>query len=91
MSRPTLGPTQPPILWIPGALSLEVKWPGREVDHSPPSHAKAKNACSYTSIPQYAFKVWCSFKKHRDNFTFILIAEVQDIWISVDKSFYYNL
>jgi hypothetical protein len=32
--RPALGPMQPPIQWIPGALSLVVKRPGREADHS---------------------------------------------------------
>jgi hypothetical protein len=45
------GPTQPPIQWVPGALSLGVKWPGREVDHSPPSSAEVKNEWSYTSTP----------------------------------------
>jgi hypothetical protein len=34
-SRPALGPTQPPIQWVPGALSPGVKWPGREAVHSP--------------------------------------------------------
>jgi hypothetical protein len=34
-----LGPTQPPIKWVPGALSLGVKRPGREAHHSPPSSA----------------------------------------------------
>jgi hypothetical protein len=33
-SRPVLGPTQPPIQWVPRALSLAVKRPGRETDHS---------------------------------------------------------
>jgi hypothetical protein len=32
-SRTALGPTQPPIQWLPGALSLGVKRPGREADH----------------------------------------------------------
>jgi hypothetical protein len=32
----------PPIQWVPGALSLGVKRPGREVDHSPPSSAEVK-------------------------------------------------
>jgi hypothetical protein len=36
MSRTALGPTQPPIQWVPGALSLGVKQPGHEADHSPP-------------------------------------------------------
>ena len=33
-SRPALGPTQPPIQWVPG-LFQGVKWPGRGVDHPP--------------------------------------------------------
>jgi hypothetical protein len=35
-------PTQPPIQWAPGALSLGVKRPGREADHSPPTSAEVK-------------------------------------------------
>jgi hypothetical protein len=42
-SRTALGPTQPPIQWVPGALSLGVKWPGYEADNSPPSSVKVKN------------------------------------------------
>jgi hypothetical protein len=38
-SRSSLGPTQPPIQWVSGAISQEVKRPGREADHSPPSSA----------------------------------------------------
>jgi hypothetical protein len=34
-----------------GALSLGVRWPGREADHSPPLSAKDKNAWSSTSTP----------------------------------------
>jgi hypothetical protein len=41
-SRTALGPTQPPIQWIPGALSLGVKWSMREADHSLPSSADVK-------------------------------------------------
>jgi hypothetical protein len=32
-SRPALGPTEPPILWVPRSISSEVKRPGREADH----------------------------------------------------------
>jgi hypothetical protein len=41
-SRTALGPTQPPIQWVPGALSLGVKRPVCEADHSPPSSAEVK-------------------------------------------------
>jgi hypothetical protein len=42
-SRMALGPTQLRIQWVPGALSLEIKRPGREADHSPTtSSAKVK-------------------------------------------------
>jgi hypothetical protein len=36
-SRPALGPTQPPIQWVSGAHSLEVKGPGREAILSLPN------------------------------------------------------
>jgi hypothetical protein len=49
--RTALGSTQPPIQWVPGALSLGVKRPGSEADHSPPSSAEVKNEWSYTSTP----------------------------------------
>jgi hypothetical protein len=32
-----------------GAITPEIKWPGRQADHSPPSSANVKNAWSYTS------------------------------------------
>jgi len=38
------GATQPPIQCAPGALSLRVKRPGREADHSPPFRAEVKNS-----------------------------------------------
>jgi hypothetical protein len=44
VSRPALGPTQPPVQWVPGVLSPGVKArPGRDVDHSPPSSAEVVN------------------------------------------------
>jgi hypothetical protein len=54
-------PTQLPIQWVPRALSLEVKRPGCEADHSPLSSAEVKNAWSYNPLPQYAFMAWCYF------------------------------
>jgi len=43
------GLTQRPIQWVPGTLSLGLKWPGREADYQPPSSAEVKNAWSYIS------------------------------------------
>jgi hypothetical protein len=41
-SRTALGPTQPPIQWVPRALSLGVKQPGSDANLSPPSSAEVK-------------------------------------------------
>jgi hypothetical protein len=41
-SRQVLGPTQTPVQWAPGNVSLRTGWPGREADHSPPSSAEVK-------------------------------------------------
>jgi hypothetical protein len=61
-SRTALGPTQPPIQWVPGELSLGVKWLGCEADHSPPSSAEVEYVWSYTSTPHYIFMAWCLVK-----------------------------
>jgi hypothetical protein len=71
-----LGPTQPPIQWVAGALSLGVKLPGREAGHSRPSSAEVKECVKlylqYPNTPSYhGAKL-----KHRDNFT--LIAYLED-------------
>jgi hypothetical protein len=60
-----------------GALSLGVKWPGPEADHSPPSSAEVKNAWSYTSTPQYVFMAWC-LVKHTDKFTFYIFCHISN-------------
>jgi hypothetical protein len=44
VSRPALGPTQPPTKWVLGVLSLGIKRPEREANHSPPSSAEVKDA-----------------------------------------------
>jgi hypothetical protein len=51
VSRPTLGPTQPPTKWLPRALSPRVKRPGNEADHSPPSSAEVKNVGAIPPLP----------------------------------------
>jgi hypothetical protein len=51
-----LGQTQPPIQWVPGAGSLEVKRPGGETDHSPAFSAEVKNGGPIPPLPDIA---WC--------------------------------
>jgi hypothetical protein len=58
-----VGPTQPPILWVPGALSLRIKRSGREVDQSPPSSTEVRMSGAIPPLPQYAFMAWCSVYK----------------------------
>jgi hypothetical protein len=41
-----------------GGLYPEVKRPGLEADHSPPSSVKFKNKWNYTSIHTYASMAW---------------------------------
>jgi hypothetical protein len=52
-----------------GLFSLEVKQPGHEADHTPPSSTEVKNAWSCTSTPNTPS--WHGAQlKPRDNFTF---------------------
>jgi hypothetical protein len=59
-SRTALGPTQSPIQWVLGALSLGVKRLWREADHSPPSSAESRMCGVIHPLPPYA---WCSVIK----------------------------
>jgi len=63
----------------------EVKWPGREADHSLPS-AEVKNAWRYTYIPQYVFKAWCLLK-HREKVTFLLNFHIPNKYLKVTLPF----
>jgi hypothetical protein len=69
-SGTAMRPTQPPIQWVPGALSLGVKRPGREADHSPPSTAEVKELVElYLHSPNTPS--WGGAQlKHWDIFTF---------------------
>jgi hypothetical protein len=58
-----------------GSLSLGVKPPERETDHSLPSNAEVRKAWSYTSTPNTLS--WRGAQlKHRDNFTFYLYLQI---------------
>jgi hypothetical protein len=69
-SRTALGLTQPPIQWVPGALSMGVKQPRREAHHSPPSSDVGQRK-SGAIPPLPNTPSWRGAQlKHRDNFTF---------------------
>jgi len=62
MSKPALGPTHPPIQWIPGALSLGVRRPG--------PFARMRGAIP--PLPQYAFMEWCLVEAQRQLYLYLL-------------------
>jgi hypothetical protein len=49
--RQALGPTQPPIQWVPWVIPPGVERPGREADHSPPSSAEVNNGGVTPPLP----------------------------------------
>jgi hypothetical protein len=66
-----LGPIQPPIQWVPGALSLGVKRSERETDHSPPPSAEVKE-CMELYLYSPNTPSWRGAQlKHRVNFTLL--------------------
>jgi hypothetical protein len=65
VSNPALGLTQPPVQWLPRAVSPELKRSVRETHNSSQSNA-IKNMWIYTTAPQYVFMVWC-IVKYRDS------------------------
>jgi hypothetical protein len=67
---PALGPTQPPVQCILGALSPGVKQLTHEAYHSS-SSAKVKNEWSYTSASPV-----CLHGMYRASFTFVLYLKV---------------
>jgi hypothetical protein len=59
LSRPGLGPTQPPVQWVQG-LSRSKKWPGRDVDTSPPS-----NVVDYEKVELYLYSPYGPYGLYR--------------------------
>jgi len=77
-SRPVLEPTQPPVQWVTGVLSLGLKQPEREASHSPPSSAEFEECVELYLNPQYAFMAWCSVKITRKTSPFTGVT--QSVW-----------
>jgi hypothetical protein len=73
-SRLALGPTQPPIQWVPGALSLGVKRLRHEGDHSASSSAEVKECVElYLHSPNTPSWRDAQLKKAQGLFTLLMM------------------
>jgi hypothetical protein len=72
--------TQPPIQWVPGALSLG-EGSGRGVKLTTHLHLvpRWKNEWSYTSTPQYAFRGWCSVKAQGQLYLYLTCLAIETV------------
>ena len=69
-------------LWIPSILlfigyRLSVawlSWPGRDVDHSPPSSVKVKNEWSCTSVSPCTFMMWTGTTFPFHSYSFVRVS-----------------
>jgi hypothetical protein len=59
-SKPALEPTQPPIRWVPEALSSGVKQLGRDSNYPSPSSAEVKKDWSYNARRKQWLVLGCS-------------------------------
>jgi hypothetical protein len=65
-TRTALGPTQHPIQWVPGALSLRIKRPDCEANHIPSSNAEVKEWVElYLHSPNTPSWRGVQLKRHR--------------------------
>jgi hypothetical protein len=58
-STPVLGPTQPPIQWVPRTFAPGIKRPGHQADHTSPSSAEVKDSGAIPPLPPYVFMKQC--------------------------------
>jgi hypothetical protein len=82
-----LGPTRPPIQWVPGPLSLGVKRREREVDHSPPSSAEVKVCVElYLHSPIRLHGVDLSYAQGRLYLYLTLGKQGGNVWVDASDS-----
>jgi hypothetical protein len=95
-SRTALGPTQPPVQLVPGVLSLGVKRPERESDHSPPSSTEVKE-CVEIYIHSPNTPSWCGAQLKKSTgttlplpFTFKLLSTFLNFFSSQRIRYSFN-
>jgi hypothetical protein len=67
-----MGPNQPPIQWVPGALSLGQNGQGVKLTTHLHLVPRSRMCGAIPPLPQYVFMAW-SLVKHRDSFTFFYL------------------
>jgi hypothetical protein len=81
--RPVLGPTKLPIQWVAVALSLGVKRPGRETDHSPHLVPRSRMRGGIPPLPNTPSRRGAQLK-HTGNFIFSLpYIKIHDISVGI--------
>jgi hypothetical protein len=73
-SNLAMGPTQPPIQWAPGVLSLGIKQPRCEANNSTPSSAEVKNAWRYTATTPNTPSYRIQFKAQGQLYFYLLLT-----------------
>ena len=81
-SSPTLGPTQPPIKWLPG-LSWGIKWPGVVLTTHPPSSAEVKERAE--------LYLWAFVACYTVTFTFTFTITIKESSADLPVRGYYAL
>jgi hypothetical protein len=80
----------PPIQWVTGAVCPEVKQPGREADHSPPTSAEVKKMRIYTSTPPCAFMAyWLISYAQEQLYPLYLLGIRMGMVLKVLKTFFF--
>jgi hypothetical protein len=92
-SSQALGPIQRPMQWVLGALSPEVKRPGREANHSPPSSAEVKHGGPVPPSPLLPHDVVLNKLSPGINLPLLLLSMMSFLagWLSIiepDSSFW---
>jgi hypothetical protein len=80
-----MGTIHPPIQWILGALSLGVKWPGGETDHSPPISAEVNKHGSIRPLP-HVFMVSCLISWNTEATLCFTLCFSQYGWLVLGKT-----
>jgi hypothetical protein len=79
-SRPVLEPTQPPIQWLRGALSLRVNRRGVKLTAHLHLVPRSRMRGAIPPLSQYVFMAWCSVKAQGQLYLSCFYASVHEVF-----------